>query len=157
MTQSYPPPDYAQPAVIETTIYSEPTYTDESQTPGTTDVAKDQASQLGQSASDAGQHVAEVAKDQVGAVVGETSRQAKDLLRQAQSELTEQAGAQQQKVASGLRSIGDELTSMSTHDGDKGVATDLAKQVAGRAHDVAGWLEGPRAGSARLGGPCLRP
>jgi hypothetical protein len=137
MSQSYPP-DYAQAALIDTPTYTTQTYTDGQ---GTADVAKDQASQLGQSAADAGQHVTEVAKDQAAAVASETSRQAKDLLRQAQAELADQAGAQQNKVASGLRSIGDELTSMSDHDGDKGVATDLAKQAADKAHDIAGWLD----------------
>jgi hypothetical protein len=138
MSQSYPPPDYAQAALIDAPTYTTPTYSDGQ---ATADVAKDQASQLGQSAADAGQHVTEVAKDQAAAVASETGRQAKDLLRQAHSELADQAGAQQQKVASGLRSIGDELSSMSDHDGDKGVATDLAKQAANKAHDIAGWLD----------------
>jgi hypothetical protein len=138
MSQSYPPPDYAPPALIDTPTYSTPTYTDGQ---ATADVAKEQAGQLGQGAADAGQHVTEVAKDQAAAVVSETGRQAKDLLQQARAELADQAGAQQQKLASGLRSIGDELTSMSDHDGDKGVATDLAKQTAGKAHDIAGWLD----------------
>jgi hypothetical protein len=141
MTQSYPPPDYAQADLIDTPIYSEASYSGSDSDQGTTDVAKDQASQLGQSAAEAGQHVTEVAKDQASTVASEAGRQAKDLLRQAQSELADQAGAQQQKVASGLRSIGDELHSMSGHDGDKGVATDLAKQAAGKAHDLAGWLD----------------
>jgi hypothetical protein len=138
MSQSYPPPDYAQAALIDTPNYTTPAYTDGQ---ATADVAKDQANQLGQSAADAGQHVTDIAKDQAAVVASETGRQAKDLLRQAQAELADQAGAQQQRVASGLRSIGDELTSMSDHDGDKGVATDLAKQAAGKAHDIAGWLD----------------
>jgi len=141
MTQSYPPPDYAQASLVDTPIYSEATYSGGDTGQATTDVAKDQASQLGQSAAESAQHVTEVAKDQASTVAGEAGRQAKDLLRQAQSELADQAGAQQQKVASGLRSIGDELHSMSGHDGDKGVATDLAKQAAGKAHDIAGWLD----------------
>jgi hypothetical protein len=138
MSQSYPPPDYAQGALIDAPNYTTPTYTDGQ---ATADVAKDQANQLGQSAADAGQHVTDIAKDQAAVVASETGRQAKDLLRQAEAELADQAGAQQQKVASGLRSIGDELTSMSDHDGDKGVATDLAKQAADKAHDIAGWLD----------------
>jgi hypothetical protein len=141
MTQSYPPPDYAQADLIDTPIYSEASYSGGDSDQGTTEVARDQASQVGQSAAEAGQHVTEVAKDQAGSVASEAGRQAKDLLRQAQSELADQAGAQQQKVASGLRSMGDELHSMSAHDGDQGVATDLAKQAAGKAHDLAGWLD----------------
>jgi hypothetical protein len=108
---------------------------------GTTDVAKDQAAQLGQGATDAGQHVAGVAKDQAGQVAAEAGRQIKDLLNQTHGELSDQAGVQQQRVASGLRSLGDELRSMTDHDGDQGVATDLARQAAAKSHDVASWLE----------------
>src|ERR1700709_2514084 len=136
MTQSYSPSDSAQSTLIDN-----PPYSNGASSQGTTDVAKDQASQLGQGATEAVQQVGSVAKDQATAVASEAGRQARDLMRQAQSELSEQASAQQQKVASGLRSIGDELHSMSAHDGDQGVASDLAKRAAGKAHDLAGWLE----------------
>jgi hypothetical protein len=107
----------------------------------TTDVAKDQAVQLGQGAAQAGQQVAGVTKEQVGQVAAEAGQQVKDLLGQAQTELSTQAGAQQQRVASGLRSLGDELRSMTDHGGEQGVATDLARQAASRSHDVAAWLD----------------
>jgi hypothetical protein len=142
MTQDYRPaaytdPAYAPPTLIDTTAAP----SEDPSGPGVADVAKDQATQLGQSATDATQHVAEVAKEQVAAVASETGRQAKDLMQQAQTELAEQASAQQQRVAAGLRSLGDELHSMSRHNGDKGVATDLASQAASKTHDVAGWLD----------------
>ena len=142
MTQDYPPPSYAPTSYAPQTII-DPTVDPSEGTSdaGAAEIAKDQASQLGRSATDATQHVAGVAKEQVSAVVSETGRQAKDLLQQAQTELAEQASAQQQRVAAGLRSLGDELHSMSRHDGDKGVATDLARQAAGKTHDVAGWLD----------------
>ena len=141
MTQSFQPQNYPPPTSITEPPYSEPTYSDGDSSGGTADVVKDQASQFGQGAAEAGQHVADVAQDQATAVVSEAGRQAKDLLRQAQSELAEQAAAQQQRVAAGLRSLGEELTSMSEHDGDRGVAADLAKQAAGRAEGIAGWLD----------------
>ena len=113
----------------------------DSESSAPTDVAKDQASQLGHQAADSTQQVAEVAKDQAQNVAGEAGRQAKDLLAQAQSELGEQAGAQQVRVASGLRSLGEELHSMAQNSEQAGPATDLARQAAGRAQDAAQWIE----------------
>jgi hypothetical protein len=104
-------------------------------------VAKDQAAQVSQGAVDAGQHVAEVAKDRVAAVADEAGRQAKDLLAQARSEMTQQASQQQQRIAEGLRALGDELHAMTQHDGQFGVATDLAQQGAQKTNDLASWLE----------------
>jgi hypothetical protein len=107
----------------------------------TTDVAKDQASTVAHSTADAGQHVAGVAKDQVATVASEAGSQAKDLLAQARTELTTQAGQQQQRVADGLRALGEELHSMTQHDGQAGIATDLADQGARRSNDIASWLD----------------
>ncbi|MFJ6654084.1 hypothetical protein ACIQLJ_14935 [Microbacterium sp. NPDC091313] len=91
--------------------------------------------------------VAEHAGDVVGtaasearAVVGETKSQAKDLFAQTQRELREQAGVQQQRVAEGLRGIGDELGSMADASDSPGVASDLVRQVSTRVSDAAGWL-----------------
>jgi hypothetical protein len=112
-----------------------------SEQPGTVDVAKDQAASVGQSAADAGQHVAGVAQDQAKNVVAEAGSQAKDLLGQARTELSEQASAQQQRLAAGLHALGDELHSMTQHSEQPGVATDLARQGASKSHDIASWLE----------------
>ena len=60
---------------------------------------------------------------------------------QARTELSEQANAQQQRLASGLHALGDELHSMTQHSDQPGVATDLARQGAGKSHDIASWLE----------------
>jgi hypothetical protein len=108
---------------------------------GTVEVAKDQAGQVSQGAVEASQHIAAVAKDQVAAVADEAGRQAKDLLAQARSELTQQAGQQQQRLADGLRALGEELHAMTQHDGQSGVATDLAHQGAQKAKDLASWLQ----------------
>lgn len=109
---------------------------------GTVDVAKDQASEVGQGAVQAGQHVAGVAKDQAANVGAEAGRQAKDLLAQASTELSQQAGQQQQRLAQGVRALGDELHKM-TQPGEQssGPATDLARQAAQRSRDIASWLE----------------
>jgi hypothetical protein len=110
-------------------------------TPAPAAVAKDQAAAVGHGAADAGQQVASVAKDQVQNVASEASSQARDLLNQTRSELTEQANGQQQRVASGLHAVGDELRSMTQHGGQSGIATDLAQQAAEKSHDLASWLE----------------
>ena len=109
--------------------------------PSTTDVAKGQASQVAGGAADAAQHVAGVAKEQVGQVAAATGQQVKQLAGQAQAELSDQAKAQQVKLAGGLHSVGDQLKSMAEKSDQPGVATDLAHQVAGKAHEFAGWLE----------------
>jgi hypothetical protein len=103
--------------------------------------AKEQATAVGQGAAEAGQHVASVATDQAHNVVAEAGNQAKDLLDQARSELAEQAGAQQKRLAAGLRDLGDELEAMTHHSESPGVATDLARQASTRSHDAASWLD----------------
>ena len=142
MTEHFPatttPAGFKDPQAIDDTT-AEPS--------GTVDVAKDQATQVGQSAADAGQHVAGVAKDQAQNVVAEAGSQAKDLLGQARTELTEQAGQQQQRLAAGLHALGDELHSMAHHSEQPGVATDLARQGASRSHDAASWLESREPGN----------
>ena len=112
-------------------------------TPGlsTTQVATGQASQVVGGAADAAQHVAGVAKEQAGQVAAAAGQQVKQLAGQAQSELVGQAKAQQAKLAGGLHSVGDQLKSMATSSEQQGVATDLAHQVAEKAHQFAGWLD----------------
>jgi uncharacterized protein YjbJ (UPF0337 family) len=108
---------------------------------GTADAAKEQASKVASDAAEAGKNVAGSAKEQAGAVASEAKTQAKDLIKQTQSELREQAGAQQERVATGLRSLSDELGSMAESSTGGGIAADLVQQVATRAGGVASWLD----------------
>jgi len=109
---------------------------------GTADVAKGQAAEVTQGAVEAGQHVAGVAKEQAANVGAEAGRQAKDLLAQASTEVSQQASQQQQRLAQGVRALSDELRKM-TQSGEQssGPATDLARQGVQRAQDLASWLE----------------
>lgn len=107
----------------------------------TADVAKDQAGQVASDAADAGKHVAGVAGEQAGQVLSTATGQAKDLLTQTRGELTEQAGTQKDRVAGGLRSIGDELRSLAEGSEQPGMVTDVAHQAAQRSTAVADWLE----------------
>ena len=102
---------------------------------------KDEASRVAGSAKEAGKDVAATAKEQAKNVAGEAKSQARDLYHQTQRELRDQAAQQQERVASGLHSVGDELDQMASSSEQGGVATDLVRQAAQRAHSIAGWLD----------------
>ncbi len=118
-----------------------------------TDVAKEQAGQVAGQAADAGKHVAGVAKDEARNVAGEAKTQARqvaseakyqvrDLLGQAQSQVREQASTQQQKAASGIRTLGDQLNGLASGNvPESGPVLDLVNQASSRLQDVADWLE----------------
>ncbi|ASD21055.1 MULTISPECIES: hypothetical protein [Cryobacterium] len=103
--------------------------------------AKERATEVKDTSVAAGQHVAGVAKDELHKVGSETKQQAKDLYRQTQGELADQAAAQQKRVAAGLRSLGDELGAMADKSDTQGVASDIAHQAASRAAGIADWLD----------------
>ncbi len=106
-----------------------------------TDAAKEQAGRVASTAKDATASVAGVVTEQAGAVTAEAGRQAKQLLNQARDEFAGQAATQQQRVATGLHALADELHGMVAKSGQDGVATDVARLAAGKAHDVADWLD----------------
>lgn len=140
-TEAVPPTGGTPPVVGYSTPPAAGTTGSDSGT-STTDVAKDQAAQVGQGAVQAGQHVAGVAKEQAATVGAEAGRQAKDLLSQAHSEISQQASTQQQRLAQSIRSLGEELHKM-TQPGEQasGPAADLARQGAQRTREFASWLE----------------
>lgn len=107
---------------------------------GTSDVAKDQAADLGHSSMQAAQHVADVARQEASGVAAEAAHQGRDLLRQAQDQVREQAAEGQQRLAAGLLSLSDELSSMADGSSQGSVAADLARQTASRARDAGQWL-----------------
>jgi hypothetical protein len=114
----------------------------------TTDTAKNEAANVGQTAKEAGGQVASTAADQAKQVAGETKRQAKDLINQAQSQVKEQAAAQKDKASTGMRSLADELRSIAEGNAPQnGMTSDLARQAADKAGDIASWIEQRDAGS----------
>jgi hypothetical protein len=117
-----------------------------SRSAGTADVAREQAGQVGQRAAEAGSDAAGAAKDQAREVVSETGRQARDLVAEARGQVREQAGGQRDRLVGGLRSLGDELSSMAEQGGQSGVAAEAASQLSGRSHDLARYLEGREPG-----------
>jgi hypothetical protein len=109
----------------------------------TTDVAKDEARNVGQTAAQAGSQVASTAADQARNVVQETQYQAQDLLQQGRTQLRQQAGTQQQKAAEGLSSLAQQLRGMADGSGDgaPGPARDLVQQASGKLEEFGGWLQ----------------
>ena len=65
----------------------------------TTQVVKDQASDLANSSVQAGKHVGDVAREQASGVAAEAGRQGRNLVGQAQGQLQEQAAEGQHRIA----------------------------------------------------------
>jgi hypothetical protein len=108
---------------------------------GTTEVAREQATAVGQHAASAGGDLAQTTKEQGKEVVAETSRQARDLAHEARTQLREQTVAQRDRATGSLRALGDELEQMAERGGQSGTATEIAHQAAGRVREVARFLE----------------
>ena len=110
--------------------------------PSTTDVARDQASQVGQSAGGAAQHVAKHSKEQIGEVAAEAKTQARDLLGEARTQVSQQAGTQRDRLTEVLNSIGSELEEMADKGGQGGIASEIARQASRQIRSMAGQLDG---------------
>jgi hypothetical protein len=84
----------------------------------------------------------DTAKDEAKTVVYEAKNQAKNLYAQTKNELRDQAGAQQQKAAAGLRTVSDELRSLANGETPQssGIATDLVREASTRISGVASWI-----------------
>lgn len=116
----------------------------------TTGVAKDQGKQVAQEAAQTGQRVADVATDQAKTAASEAASQASSLVDEARSQLGAQAAAQQNNLATWVRSLADELSGMVDRSGSgarddgpatTGSATALVRQASDRAQSAASWLE----------------
>jgi hypothetical protein len=118
----------------------------ETSTPSKKDVAAEQgkaeASQLKHEAAGSGQRVKETAKEQAGAVKQEATAQAQNLLGQLRSDLRDQVAPQQERIASSVRSVSDEINALSR--GEKpetDFVTGLLGNVSGRVETLASSLE----------------
>lgn len=113
----------------------------ESSHTSTTDVARDQAADMKDTAVEASKNVAATAKDEAANVAAEATTQARDLFSSVTSEIESQAGVQQQKIAGTVSSLVKELAGMAEASTESGPLTDLAKQAARRGDSLAQWLE----------------
>lgn len=102
---------------------------------------KDKASQSAEAGKQAAGEVAQTAADKAKDVAAETKQQARNVVGQAQDQLRQQTSTQHKNLVNNLRSLGDELSSMSQGSEQSGYATDLVGQAADRAHGAASWLD----------------
>ena len=109
----------------------------------TTQVAKEQAAGVGQSAAQAGGQVASTAVDQTKQVAAEAKTQVRDLAGEAKGHAKQQITQQHEKAVTGIRGIADSLTALASGNVDQapGVATDLANQAADKVKEIADWIE----------------
>lgn len=107
---------------------------------GKTEAAKQEASAVKDTAAGAAKDVAHTAKDEAASVAAEAKSQLKDLYSQTSTELSGQASQQQERLATGLKAVGDELGAMARNSDGGGIATDLVQQVSTRLADAATWL-----------------
>jgi uncharacterized protein YjbJ (UPF0337 family) len=111
------------------------------------DAAKGAASEVAGDAKEKAANVAGTAKEQASNVASEAADHARQLYGQASDTLKDQAGQQQQRAASGLRSLGDQLGRMAEKDDEQGIAAKVVRDLSSRAGTVAGYLEDRDPGS----------
>ncbi|WP_345750800.1 hypothetical protein [Microbacterium rhizophilus] len=139
MSQNYGavPPSETTGHGSETTSYGSPPDAGGS---GTAEAAKHEAAEVKDTAKQEAGHVVDTAKQEASNVAHEAKSQAKHVYAQTRRELTDQAATQQQRVAEGLRSIGDELQSMARGSENPGMATEFVQQASTRLSDASSWL-----------------
>jgi len=108
---------------------------------GATDKAKDKAKQTAGTAADEGKQVAGVAQDEAKKVASEASQHISGLLSETTSQLEDQGRTQRDRLVETLRSFGDDLEKMASQS-DGGLASNVARQVADRAHGITSHLDG---------------
>ncbi|GAA2715474.1 hypothetical protein ACFY2R_25680 [Micromonospora olivasterospora] len=108
---------------------------------GTTEQARQAASQVGQQTAQAGGLVGHTAAEQGRQVAAQARQEARHLTGEATSQLRDQARTQQHRAAEGLRGLGRELGSMADRGGDSGLAGEAVRRAATAADRAAGWLD----------------
>jgi hypothetical protein len=102
--------------------------------------AKEQAKATAGTAADEGRRVAGVAQDEAQRVASEAKFQTQYLLGQATSQVEEQSRTQKDRLVGTLRTLSDDLDQMAGRS-EGGVATDLVREVAGRARGLTSTLD----------------
>lgn len=108
--------------------------------PGKMDAAAHEASGVTTTAREAAQSVAETSAHEAAAVAGVAKDRLVDLVSQSRSELTDQAAGQQQRVAAGLSTMGDDLSRMADADDSGGMAGEIVRRAAFHVSTVGAWL-----------------
>lgn len=137
-TQNWPAEEPTQSMPVSETM---------TDTPAGTERAKEEARALGGEAAEAGRRTVDTAKSEIKDTAQDVAAQARNLSHELAHDLKSQAAVQQDRVSQGLRSISEELRSMAANTEGGGTAAQLVHQLAGKAGDVAGWLDGRDPGS----------
>jgi hypothetical protein len=106
----------------------------------TSQVARDEAGEVGRTAADAGRQVVGTAAEQAATVAQEAKAQARDLVGEARGQVQQQARNGQQKATDGIRALSAELREMADGGAQQGTVSEVARQAAERADRLAGWL-----------------
>src|SRR5215218_7959002 len=106
----------------------------------TSQVARDEAGEVGRTAADAGRQVVGTAAEQAKTVAQEATAQARDLVGEARGQVQQQARNGQQKATDGIRALSAELREMAGSGAQQGTVSEVARQAADRVDRVAGWL-----------------
>lgn len=110
------------------------------------DTAQSSAQDVASTAKDEAKQVVDTAKEQVQAVTSDVKEQGKKLVDETRGQLTEQAGAQRDRVAENLRSLADELSNMAEGSQSDGLARQLVREGGDYARQAAEFLEGREPG-----------
>jgi hypothetical protein len=105
------------------------------------ETARGEARQVADTAIGSGKQVAQTARDEAQNVVAETRQQAVSLLDTVRSEVGQQAGTQQNRIADAVHGLAKELGGMASASEESGPLTDLAQQASRKGGEVAHWLQ----------------
>lgn len=102
--------------------------------------AKEESAAIAHTATDAAKDVGQSAKEEGSAVAAEAKDQFQDLYGQTRDELTDQATKQQERIASGLHAMGNDLGVMARSSEEDGLASELVRETSQRVSQLASWL-----------------
>jgi hypothetical protein len=102
--------------------------------------AAHEAAGVTRTARDEAAGVARTGKEEAVAVASEAKAQFSEILSQTGRELSDQAASQQQRLAAGASTFGDDLSRMADADEGSGLAGDLVRRIATHASTAGQWL-----------------
>lgn len=113
---------------------------DEESDAGKGQEVKDEARELAHDGVDSAKHVGNAAKREAGAVMDDVRDQASNLMAELGADVSAQAATHQEKIATNLRQISDELRGMVESSDTAGTASSLVDQAARHSGNAADWL-----------------
>lgn len=102
---------------------------------------KEKVAETASHVGDASRETVHDAKEKARDVAHEATERAHGLVDRTRTELRSQAGSQQQKLAGGLRSLGDEFGQMAGGAEDPGYASEIVERASDATKRAAQWFE----------------